>query len=1560
MESRGRKRVEMNDQLPADKRACSSTDFRPASSTSTSSAQTHIDSVNSVSEPPDCEMETTTSSSSASVEGGGKYYAYGSCDSDGLDDSEQGGHPSYRGYYHHRRVSEYQERFRRILASLKDEASADRQLSALTELCDVLSFCTESSIACFSGGTFAPVLVKLTKHENNPDIVLLAVRVITYLCDVSPRSSAYLVRHDVVPALCAQLMTIEYLDVAEQCLQALEKISRDHPIACLEAGAVMAMLNYIDFFSTSIQRVALSTVANICKRLSSDKSSFLMHAIPIFCNLLQYEDRKLVDNVCLCLMIIVERVSNSSELLDELSKHGLIHQVLHLISSKSFIAISQHISAGLIGVLCRLACCSVAAVKTLLELNVGCSLKHILSTCGLSCGISYPTANDGQCNQVQEVLKLLNELLPQGRKNEDISPTVDKEEILRDQPELLQQLGIEILPVLIQVVNSGANLYICYGCLSIINKFVYFSRSDMLVDLLKDSNISSFLTGVFARKNRHMLISVLNIVENILQKLPHVFLDIFIKEGVIYVIDSLLKPEKCSWFTFPTSSDIQVSSGSSSKSTVNDITRCLCFAFDNDRLPLSDRKSCLLDKDCVETLAARIKSTYFTSNPQSLQIGLTETIQNLRNLCSLLTDKVQASMNGDIYAHDQQEEQLFDILHRIMAELHGRECISTFEFIESGIVKSLVTYLSSVHVEREVDHLSLFNGSNVFKRLGLFAKLVSSPTGFDPQGMPLALLVRKLQNALASLEDFPVILSHVSKLNNRFATIPHGRCTGSPCMKVHLVREKGETELRKYGVNVATVEPFSSLDAIEKFLWPKVCPIRHEREKTIAGQLGAGGQSKDAVSQEGVDQQSVKGTDSVPSIFAEAPSTESPTLFPNSCTVRKTQDSANGPILSNVTTTFNVSSAYKEDIAPSSGDDSPKLAFYFDGKHIDRRLTFYQVIIQQKGMAEQDFVVGPKFWNEVYEVMYGQAEETKQCHSKKCVDVAQISSGCSSPEKLWQSVPFSSSMLRSKLPFDLDKSNPTYELIYLLKILDGINRFAFQLLSMDKIFAYITGERKDLDDLGRIVAVLPQAEFMNSKLTEKIEQQMRDPLVVSAGSMPSWCTQLVVSCPYLFGFESRCKYFRLITFGSSRFQPSSSLQSTNWNSNAPDDRRDNTGGSLKKKFQVCRNSILASAAKMMNLHAHNQSVLEVKYDDEVGSGLGPTMEFYTLVSHEFQKTGLGMWRGDLDNSSVGKKIVADISGFLMAPLGLFPRPWFSDLSTSNNIQFSEVIKRFILLGQIVAKALQDGRVLDIHFSKAFYKLILEQELTIFDIHTIDPEIGRTLLEFQAIVDRKKLLESVSGTAFASELCFRNAKIEDLCLDFTLPGYPDCVLAPEHELKSVNLANLEEYIKLVVDATVHGAISRQVEAFKYGFNQVFPIKNLQIFTEKELEHLLCGERDVLSMNSLLEHIKFDHGYSPSSPPIVNLLEIIQEFGFEQQRAFLQFVTGAPRLPPGGLAALNPKLTIVRKHCSDSIEGDLPSVMTCANYLKLPPYSSKERMRERLLYAITDGQGSFHLS
>jgi E3 ubiquitin-protein ligase TRIP12 len=39
-------------------------------------------------------------------------------------------------------------------------------------------------------------------------------------------------------------------------------------------------------------------------------------------------------------------------------------------------------------------------------------------------------------------------------------------------------------------------------------------------------------------------------------------------------------------------------------------------------------------------------------------------------------------------------------------------------------------------------------------------------------------------------------------------------------------------------------------------------------------------------------------------------------------------------------------------------------------------------------------------------------------------------------------------------------------------------------------------------------------------------------------------------------------------------------------------------------------------------------VLEIEYYGEVGTGLGPTLEFYTLLSHDLLRVDMGMWRSE--------------------------------------------------------------------------------------------------------------------------------------------------------------------------------------------------------------------------------------------------------------------------------------------------------------------------------------------
>ena len=115
-------------------------------------------------------------------------------------------------------------------------------------------------------------------------------------------------------------------------------------------------------------------------------------------------------------------------------------------------------------------------------------------------------------------------------------------------------------------------------------------------------------------------------------------------------------------------------------------------------------------------------------------------------------------------------------------------------------------------------------------------------------------------------------------------------------------------------------------------------------------------------------------------------------------------------------------------------------------------------------------------------------------------------------------------------------------------------------------------------------------------------------------------------------------------------------------------------------------------------------------------------------------------------------------------------------------------------------------------------------------------------------------------------------------------------------------------------------------------------------------------------ALADAIKADHGFTMDSPSFKNLLTILSEMDDKERREFLQFTTGSPRLPIGGWKAMRPVFTVVCKTSESPLKPDdyLPSVMTCANYLKMPDYSSKDKMQVRLFTSMREGKNSFLLS
>ncbi|PPR97545.1 hypothetical protein GOBAR_AA23115 [Gossypium barbadense] len=1659
-------------------------------------------------------------------------------------------------------------RLKRILSGLSADGEEGRQVEALIELCEILSIGTEESLSTFSVDLFVPVLVGMLNHESNPDIMILAARALTHLCDVMPSSCAAVVHYGAVSSFCAKLLTIEYIDLAEQSLLALKMISQEHPTPCLRAGALMAVLLYLDFFATGVQRVALSTAANMCRNLPSDAADYVMDAIPPLTNLLQYHDSKVLEHASVCLSRISEAFASSPDNLDELCSHGLVTQAASLISTSNSGGGQGSLSiptyTGLIRLLSTCASGSPVGAKTLLMLGISGILKDILVGSDISANSAVPPTLSRPAEQIFEIVNLANELLPplpQGTislpassniffkgsivkeaptsssEKEDntdgnASEVSAREKLLHKQPDILQQFGMNLLPVLIQIYGSSVNTPIRHKCLSVIGKLMYFSSAEMIQNLLSVTNLSSFLAGILASKDPHVLVPSLKIAEILLEKLPATFSKMFVREGVVHAVDQLVlignqnnTPSLASYVEKDNDSISGMSSrsrhyrrrsynsnpeGSSVEESKNPASLNIGSPPSSVETPTTNLRT------VVSGCAKAFKDKYFPSEPGAVEVGMTEELLHLKNLCMKLNagvddqktkakgkSKDSGSQLADISA--AKEEYLIGVISEILAELSKGDGVSTFEFIGSAVVAALLNYFSCGYFYKGI----ISDGNlpklrhQALKRFKLFIS-VALPSSVDERSIaPMVVLVQKLQNALSSVERFPVVLSHASRSSGGSARLSFRFSALSQPFKLRLCRAHGEKSLRDYSSSIVLIDPLASLATVEDFLWQRVQRSDTAQKLSISvGNSESGNTSSGAATSSPSTTTPASDTRrhfsrSRSSVSIGDTATKEPSSQENSTrlsngegkvVLEMAQERLRGPQTRNAAALgkddpmkpvngVSTSEVLRDDSFPvcmpdkvhdvklgdsaedgkpasaisdsqintasgsssraaavkcsdsadfrsaygskgamsfaaaaamaglgsvngrrirggrglegqhpfGSSNEPPKLIFTAGGKQLKRHFTIYQAIQGQLVLDEDEddercavsdiSSEGSRLWSDIYTITYqradSQADRSSVGGSGSTTESNSTKSGSSSSNSVPQTHRMSllDSILQGELPCDLERSNPTYNILALLRALEGLNQLAHRLRFQIFSDNFAEGKISNLDELILTGSRVPSEEFINGKLTPKLARQMQDALVLCSGNLPSWCYQLTESCPFLFPFETRRQYFYSTAFGLSRALHRLQQQQSADGHGSTNDREVRVGRLQRKKVRISRDRILDSAAKVMRMYSVQKAVLEVEYFGEVGTGSGPTLEFYTLLSHELQKFELGMWRSnstwnkslmeiDGDEKKEGKTAGSTtIDGVMIqAPLGLFPRPWQLNADASEGSEFSKVIEYFRLVGRVMAKALQDGRLLDLPLSTSFYKLVLGEELDLHDIPSFDSEFGKTLLELHLLVCRKKYLELMgddSGDAIA-DLRFRGAPIEDLCLDFTLPGHPDYILKPGDETVDIN--NLEEYISLVVDATVKTGIMRQMEAFRAGFNQVFDIASLQIFTPQELDYLLCGRRELWEAETLADHIKFDHGYTAKSPVIINLLKIMGEFTPDQQRAFCQFVTGAPRLPPGGLAVLNPKLTIVKKAVegvgllviisslthsspSESVDDDLPSVMTCANYLKLPPYSTK---------------------
>jgi ubiquitin-protein ligase E3 A len=271
--------------------------------------------------------------------------------------------------------------------------------------------------------------------------------------------------------------------------------------------------------------------------------------------------------------------------------------------------------------------------------------------------------------------------------------------------------------------------------------------------------------------------------------------------------------------------------------------------------------------------------------------------------------------------------------------------------------------------------------------------------------------------------------------------------------------------------------------------------------------------------------------------------------------------------------------------------------------------------------------------------------------------------------------------------------------------------------------------------------------------------------------------------------------------------------------------------------------------------------------------------------------------------------------------------WFSTNSFENDEQFR-------LIGIIIGLAIYNSVILDVHFPPIVYKKLLGVKPTFQDLASADPTLARGLEQL---------------------LAFDGNVEETFCRTFQVEteAFGDVVT---HDLKPnganipVTNENRQEYVYLFVEWKLEKSIHKQFDAFKQGFKMVLSDENImKLFRPEELELMICGSPD-LDFDALERATKYADGYTKDDIIIKHFWEVVKSFSLENKKKFLAFCTGSDRVPIKGLGNMT---FVIIKNGDDSDR--LPTAHTCFNYLMLPKYATKEKLKNRLETAIQNAEG-----
>ncbi|XP_047141184.2 probable E3 ubiquitin-protein ligase HERC1 isoform X1 [Hydra vulgaris] len=266
---------------------------------------------------------------------------------------------------------------------------------------------------------------------------------------------------------------------------------------------------------------------------------------------------------------------------------------------------------------------------------------------------------------------------------------------------------------------------------------------------------------------------------------------------------------------------------------------------------------------------------------------------------------------------------------------------------------------------------------------------------------------------------------------------------------------------------------------------------------------------------------------------------------------------------------------------------------------------------------------------------------------------------------------------------------------------------------------------------------------------------------------------------------------------------------------------------------------------------------------------------------------------------------------------------------NTSITSPETLKYYKFLGILMGIALLNHKPLHLHLAPCVWKQLVGIKVTLNDVAEVDSM-------FLQCISMLKSITLSDNDNVTMPLMTYVCQTSDGDLKPLIPG---------GEIKILQKNDCSIYIEKAISFRLN-EMSLQIQSIREGLMLLVPISILSLMTGDRLEQLVCGSRDIDV--DVLKSISRCRDISTDDLRIVWLWEILRSFSKVDLLSFLRFVSGRCRLPTN-LNDLTHKFQIVG--ASKPING-LPTAQTCFFVLRLPPYTTKNIMEDRIRYAINN--------